>query len=145
MTRITLAFGTLLVITLLSGCGKQEAGARFQGRVISHVDEQGTGTGTEAILLREGSMMSGFDYGDSTKPDWSSEVKWSFLRQEGGSDVYRVEWTFRPTTGTGGTQTREVSFDGKHSVRVCGNQWQTISIEPTPPEGDSQPEAATDG
>lgn len=145
MTRTILAIGTLLTITLLPGCGKQEAGPRFQGRIVSHVDGHGSGTGTESALLREGTMTSGFDYGDSTKPDWTSDIKWCFLRQDGESDVYRVEWTFRPKNGTGGAQTMEVSFDGKQIARVCGNQWQTISIEPESAEADSQPAAATDG
>ena len=145
MTRTKLAIGTLLAITLLSGCGKQEASPRFPGKIVSHVDGHGSGTGTEAVLSREGSMGSGFDYGDSTKPDWKSDCKWRFLRRDGESDVYQIKWAFRPENGTGGTQTLEASFDGKQSARVCGNQWQTISIEPKSAERNSQPADARDG
>jgi len=137
--------GPLLALVLLSGCDRTEAGPRFQGSIVSHIDGYGSGTGTESILLREGSIMSGFDYGDASKPDWTSDIKWCYLRQDGGSDVYKVEWTFRPKNGTGGKQTIEVFFDGRHSVKISRNQWQTISIEPTRLEGDSQPAPATDG
>ena len=75
-------------------------------------------------------MTSGFDYGDPAKPDWKSVIKWSFLRQDGRRDLYRVEWIFRPKESIGHTETTEVSFDGKHSARVFENEWQTISIEP---------------
>jgi len=144
MARIALAIGSLLVITVLSGCGQQEVGPRFAGRVVSHIDDHDSGTGAEAVLSREGAMVSGFDYGDLAKPDWTSDIKWCFLRRDGESDVYQVEWIFRPKNGTGGTQTMEVSFDGKQGARVCGNQWQTVSIEPRSAEGNSQPLAARD-
>jgi hypothetical protein len=145
MTRAILTTGTLLALILVAGCGRTKTGPRFQGRIVSHVDTYGSGTGTESSLRREGSMTSGFDYGDPAKPDWDSDIRWCFVRQDGESDLYRVEWNFRPKTGTGRTQTTEVPFDGKHSARVSENQWQTVSIEPPPPEGDSQPAAATDG
>ena len=136
-------FAFLGILLVGGGCGKTAVGPRFQGRVVSHVDEYGSGTGTESILRHEGSFDSGFNYGDPAKPDWTSEIKWIFLRQDGAKDVYQVEWTFRPKNGTGSTQTLEVSFDGKQSARVCGNQWQTISIEPKSAEGNSQQAAAT--
>ena len=138
MMRPNLTIGALLTLVLLTGCGRTEAGPRFQGRIVSHVDTYGSGTGSESNLHREGSMTSGFDYGDSAKPDWTSDIKWCFLRQDGGSDVYRVQWTFRPKNGTGRIRTTEVSFDGKRSARVSGNQWQTISIEPIQSHRDSQ-------
>ena len=133
-----LIIGPLLALFILSGCSRPEAGPRFQGRVVSHVDTYGSGTGVEANLHREGSMTSGFDYGDLAKPDWRSQIEWRFLRQDDGSDVYRVEWTFAPKNGTGLTRTSEASFDGKQSVRVAENEWQTISIEPGPLQGISQ-------
>ena len=145
MMRCIPVTGPLLALVLLSGCNRTEDGPRFQGRIVSHVDGHGSGTGSESVLLREGSMTSGFDYGDSAKLDWSSDIKWCFLRQDGGSDVYRVEWAFRPKNGTGVTQTMDGLYDGGHSARVSGNQWQTISIEPARPEGDSQPVAAQPG
>lgn len=145
MTRTILTLIVISGIILAAGCGKAPANPRFPGTIVSHVDRPGSGTGNEANLGREGSMTSGFDYGDSSKPDWTSDIKWCFLRQDGESDVYRVEWTFRPKSGISDAQTIEVSFDGKQSTRVCGNEWQTISIEPKSAEGDSQPAAATDG
>lgn len=129
-TGITM--GTLLGLILLTGCRPAATGPRFQGRIVSHVDTYGSGTGGESMLNVEGSMASGFDYGDAAKPDWTSDIKWCFLRQDGGNDVYRIEWTFRPTNGASDTQTTEVSFDGTHSAKALGNQWQTISIEPGP-------------
>jgi hypothetical protein len=145
MTRATLTLVALFATVVVDGCGRQEVGPQFRGRIVSHVDGHGSGTGVESDLKREGSMTSGFDYGDPAKPDWTSDIKWRFLRRDGDNDIYRIDWTFRPENGTGGTQTRDVSFDGKQSVRACGNQWQTISIEPTSTQGDSQPAAATDG
>lgn len=125
--------GLALALVILPGCSKKDVQPRFQGAFVSHVDTYGSGTGSETKLTREGSLVGGFDYGDPTKADWTSNITWSFLHHDGGSDVYRIEWTFRPKTGTGGTKTKEISFDGTRSVRVFANQWQTISIEP--PEG----------
>lgn len=120
----------MLGLMLLAGCGKTEDGPRFPGRIISHVDTYGSGTGSEAKLDREGAMTSGFEYGDASQPDWTSEIKWRFVGRDGGSDVYRLDWTFRPKSGTGVSDTKEVSFDGAESVKVFGNQWQVVSIEP---------------
>ncbi len=128
--RTILTIGVLPGLILLYGCGRSEDGPRYQGRIVSHVDTYDSGTGGETILGRKGSMIGGFNYRDPAKPDWTSDIRWYFLRQDGGSDVYRVEWTFRPKSGAGGTQTAEVSFDGKHAVKVFGNQWEVISIEP---------------
>ena len=120
----------LLTLVIVTGCGRTKAAPRFQGRIVSHVDTYGSGTGSESSLDREGSMSTGFNYGDPAKPDWTSDIKWQFLRQDDGLDVYQIEWTFRPQSGAGASQTRGVSFDGLRSVRVSANQWQTVSIEP---------------
>lgn len=122
----------LVILSVAAGCSKTLVAPRFAGRVVSHVDAYGSGTGGESALSADGSMASGFDYGNPAKHDWTSDIKWAFLRQDGGTDVYRIEWTFRPTNGTTGTKTKEVSFDGTNSVKVFENQWQVISIEPAP-------------
>jgi hypothetical protein len=130
MMKTMLTTGPLLGLVLLAGCGKSDAGPRFPGRMVSHVDTYSSGTGSESNLDREGSMTSGFDYADSSQPDWTSDIKWCFLGRDGASDVYRVEWTFRPEDGVGRTKATEVSFDGTKSVKVFANQWQVISVEP---------------
>ena len=130
MMKVMLPIWAMLGLMLLAGCGKTENGPRFPGRIVSHVDAYGSGTGSESNLDREGSMTCGFEYGDSSKPAWTSDIKWCFLRRNGGSDVYRLDWTFRPKSGKGVSDTKEVSFGGKESVRVFGNQWQVVSIEP---------------
>src|SRR5512139_1714582 len=130
MMKAILTIGTLLGFVALTGCGSASSGPRFQGRIVSHVDTYGSGTGNESSLRRKGSMTSGFDYGNSSRPDWNSEINWSFLRQDGESDVYRVEWIFSPKSGTSGTKVTEVNFDGTKSLMVFSNEWQVISIEP---------------
>ncbi len=130
MTRGRLATWVMLGLVVLGGCGETEDGPRFGGRVVSHVDSYGSGTGGEAELDREGSMSSGFEYGDAPKPEWTSEITWRFLGHDGDSDVYRLDWTFRPKGGAGVSDTKEVSFDGAESVRVFANPWQIVSIEP---------------
>mgnify|MGYP006301681293 CR=1 FL=1 len=129
----------LAIVLVAAGCSKAPVLPRFQGKIVSHVDQYGSGTGGESALSAEGSMISGFNYGAPTKPDWTSDIKWSFLRRDGGIDVYQIEWTFRPKSGTGETETKEVAFDGTDSVRVFKNEWQVISIEPDPMRKNSQP------
>jgi hypothetical protein len=117
-------------LVLVGGCGETDSGPRFGGRVVSHVDTYGSGTGSEAQLDEEGTLSSGFEYGDATKPDWTSEINWRFLRQDGDEDVYRIDWTFRMKDGAGASNMKEVSFDGQESVKVFANHWQVVSIEP---------------
>jgi hypothetical protein len=138
MMKSVHVIGVLFGFVLLTGCGRSDIGPRFAGTVVSHVDQYGSGTGGESALRREGSLTSGFDYGDPSNLDWTSDIKWSFLRRDGGSDVYRMEWTFRPANGTARTESKEVAFDGMKAVRVFGNQWQVISIEPGPMKTPSQ-------
>jgi hypothetical protein len=130
MTKPVLTICALLALVVLIGCGRTKAAPRFEGRIVSHVDTYASGTGSESRLDREGSMSTGFNYGDPAKADWTSDIKWRFLRQDEGVDVYQIEWTFRPQSGAGVSQTKEVFFDGSHSVRVSANPWQTVSIEP---------------
>jgi hypothetical protein len=135
MPKIILSVGVFLTSVWLAGCHRHTPVPRFEGRVVSHVDTYGSGTGGSADLSSNGSMTSGFDYGDPARPDWSSDIRWSFLRQDEGKDVYRVEWTFRPKNGTSRTQVTEVSFDGSQSAKIPGNEWQIISIEPKSSQG----------
>lgn len=138
MMKHALTISFLTALTVLCGCGRTDVLPQFHGRIASHVDTYGSGTGGESELKRSGSMRSGFDYGDPNKPDWTSDTKWEFLRSEGATDVYRVEWTFRPMNGADRTRTREVSFDGMTSTHVFSNEWQVISIEPPQSNEDSQ-------
>jgi len=46
-----------LGLLLLGGCRETDSGARFGGRVVSHVDAYGSGTGGEANL--DGDQRSG--------------------------------------------------------------------------------------
>ena len=77
-------------------------------------------------------MRGGFDYGDSSKVDWTSDVTWRFLRCDDKNDVYTVEWTFRPKRGASVTKAKEVSFDGSrgvgHLLRVRFNVRPEITV-----------------
>ncbi len=130
MVKVMVVMWTMVGVVVLGGCGERDGGARFGGRVVSHVDAYGSGTGSEANLDGEGSLKSGFEYGDASKTDWTSEIKWRFLRQDGDNDVYRVDWTFRLKGGTPVSDTKDVAFDGQKSVKVFSNEWQVVSIEP---------------
>ena len=130
LARWRLLWLVMLWLVLVGGCGERGGGARFGGRVVSHVDGYGSGTGGEAALDEDGTLKSGFEYGDAAKADWTAEVKWRFVGRDGDSDVYRFDWTFRPKSGGAVSDTKEVAFDGTESVRVFSNQWQVVSIEP---------------
>jgi hypothetical protein len=141
MMKAMYIVGALVGLALLASCTKSDVGPRFAGTVVSHVDTYGSGTGTQSVLRREGSIRSGFNYGDSSKVDWTSDVTWRFLRRDGTNDVYRVEWTFRPNGGASDPEAKEVVYDGTEAVRIFANQWQVISIEPGPVTTDFQPNA----
>jgi len=130
MAKAALACWVGLGVVLLSGCGEGDGGLRFGGRVVSHVGTYGSGTGSEAELDEEGTLSCGFEYGDASKQGWTSQIKWRFLRQDGDSDVYRIDWTFRMKDGASVSNSKEVSFDGKESVQAFANHWQVVSIEP---------------
>jgi len=129
MVKAMLASWVMLGLVVLAGCGKTD-GPRFGGRVVSHVDAYGSGTGGEANLGAEGSMNSGFEYGNASKADWTSQVKWRFVSRDGAHDVYRLDWTFRLAAGASVSDTKKVTFDGVESVKVFSNEWQVVSIEP---------------
>lgn len=130
MVKAMVACWLMLGVVLAGGCGKTEDGPRFGGRVVSHVDAYGSGTGGEAKLDAEGSMKSGFEYGDASKTDWTSQIKWRFVSRDGAHDVYRLDWTFRLAGGTDVSDTKEVAFDGAQSVKGFSNERQVVSIEP---------------
>ena len=132
-----------LSLAVLSGCGKTDFTPRFAGRIVSHVDAYGSGTGGETALKREGSMRSGYQYGDParsdwTRSDWTSDIKWQLIGQKGEADLYRVEWRFAFRNTAGSTRVGEVPFDGMKPAIVFSNQWQTVSIEPGMTKKDSQ-------
>ena len=79
---------------LLLGCARETPVPRFAGTIVSHIDYYGSGTGTSSQLSSTGQMRTGFDYTDDSKRDWKADIKWAFVRREGGADVYRVEWKF---------------------------------------------------
>ncbi len=58
MTMMKAVLGTWVMagLLLLAGCGEGDDGPRLGGRVVSHVDAYGSGTGGEAGLDVEGSM-----------------------------------------------------------------------------------------
>ncbi|MCE9613832.1 MAG: hypothetical protein K8T26_06115 [Lentisphaerae bacterium] len=138
MKRYAFIGSLALAVVILSGCAKKDLTPRFAGRIVSHVDTYGSGTGGQSELKPDGSMRSGFKYGDPAKPDWTSDIKWRLIRQRGEADLYRVEWTFTLRNTAGNTKAAEVPFDGRKSVLVFSNQWQVVSIEPGMTKEDSQ-------
>jgi hypothetical protein len=103
------------------------------GTIVSHIDSYGSGTGSRSELSSSGQMVTGFDYGDPAKPDWKGSIKWQLLRREGKSDVYQIEWNFKPTKGTSTSKTEELSFDGVTPSKLVVNTQWVISIEPVQP------------
>lgn len=120
----------LLFLPLLSvSCTNDKPVPRFAGTIVSHVDSQGSGTGTSSQLSTTGQMRTGFDYTDESKTDWTADIKWSFLRRDGGSDVYRIEWA---RNGASVSQSAQLSFDGKSPAKLRLTDQLFISIEPMP-------------
>jgi hypothetical protein len=78
-------------------------------------------------------MRTGFDYTDTSKTDWTADIKWSFLRREESADVYRVEWDFKATGGSSSSNVTELSFDGAAPAKLTVNEHLVISIEPEKP------------
>ena len=122
-----------LVVGNLSGCASETPVARYSGSVVSHVDSYGSGTGGSQHLANLGQMSAGFDYGDSSKTDWKGSIKWSFLRREGNSDVYKVEWEHKPKGGSATRKVEGLSFDGVIPAKLVVNEQWLISIEPHQP------------
>ena len=122
-----------LVVGNLSGCASETPVARHSGSVVSHVDSYGSGMGGSQHLSNLGQMSAGFDYGDSSKTDWKGSIKWSFLRREGNSDVYKVEWEHKPKGGSATRKVEGLSFDGVIPAKLVVNEQWVISIEPDLP------------
>ncbi len=75
-------------------------------------------------------MRTGFEYTDTSKTDWTAEIKWSFLRREDGADVYRLEWEFKTNSGSSSPKVAELPFDGSTPAKLTVNERLVISIEP---------------
>ena len=129
----TLMLLIALVVANLSGCAGETPVTRHSGSVVSHVDSYGSGTGGSQHLANMGQMIAGFDYGDSSKTDWKGSIKWSFLRHEGNSDVYQVEWGYKPEGGSPTRKVEDLSFDGVIPAKLVVNEQWVISIEPDRP------------
>lgn len=106
------------------------ASAGHSGTIVSHVDSYGSGTGSSHDLSSSGQMVTGFDYGDAAKVDWKGSVKWRLLRREGQSDLYQVEWSYKPKDAEPTGKTEELSFDGVMPAKLVVNEQWVISIEP---------------
>lgn len=121
------------LLLCFAGCTKEKPVPRFSGTIVSHVDSYGSGTGTSSQLSPTGQMRTGFDYKDTSKTDWTADIKWSFLRREVSADVYRVEWDFKATGGSSSSNVAELSFDGVTPAKLTVNEHLVISIEPEKP------------
>jgi len=133
----TLPLMMSLVVATLSGCTSETPVARYSGSIVSHVDSYGSGTGGRQHLANLGQMGAGFDYGDSSRTDWKASIKWNFLRSEGNSDVYQVEWEFKPQGGSPTRKVEELSFDGAIPAKLVVNEQWVISIEPEQPPAEA--------
>lgn len=123
----------VILLLYFAGCSSDRPVPRFAGTIVSHVDSYGSGTGTSHQLSSTGQMLTGFDYTDTSKTDWTAEIKWSFLRREDRFDVYRVEWEFKATSGSSSPNVAELSFDGVAPAKLTVNEHLVISIEPEEP------------
>jgi len=119
---------------------QSRATAGHTSSIVSHVDSYGSGTGSRHELSSTGQMVTGFDYGDAAKTDWKGGIKWRLLRREGRSDIYEVEWNYKPRNGEPTSKTEELSFDGVTPAKLVVNEQWVISIEPgqTPAEGNQR-------
>lgn len=77
-------------------------------------------------------MGTGFDYTDESKTDWTAGIKWTFLRREGRSDVYNIEWGFAGGNASPALNDAEISFDGLSPAKLTVSDNLIISIEPDP-------------
>lgn len=130
-----LAHFSVCLLLCFAGCSSETLVPRFSGTVVSHVDSYGSGTGASSQLSTSGQMGSGFNYGDTTKADWTAQIKWSFLRAEDSADVYRVEITFNSLSGISSSKVAMLFFDGVTPVKLTVNKQLVISIEPEDPVG----------
>ena len=125
-----LAHFSVYLLLCFAGCGSETLVPRFSGTVVSHVDSYGSGTGVSSPLSTSGQMVSGFNYGDTTKADWKAKIKWSFLRAEDNADVYRVEIAFNSPNGISSSKVAMLFFDGVTPAKLTVNEQLSISIEP---------------
>jgi len=121
---------SLLLTLYFTGCANETPVPRFAGTIVSHVDSYGSGTGVSSELSATGQMRTGFDYTDDSKTDWKADIKWSFLRREGGADVYRIEWIFLDGDESSDPNSAELSFDGESPAKLPVTDQLIISIEP---------------
>ncbi len=124
---------TLNVATAAPSADQSRVKARYSGSIVSHVDSYGSGTGSRQRLSSLGQMTSGFDYGDPAKTDWKASINWRFLMREGESDVYQIEWNYKPKVGAPTHKVEELSFDGVMPAKLVVNEQWVISIEPEEP------------
>ena len=108
---------------------QHRATAGHVGTIVSHIDSYGSGTGSRTALSNSGQMNTGFDYSDAAKTDWKGSIKWRLLRTEGKSDVYEIEWNFKPSNGISTSKVEELAFDGVRPAKLVVNQQWVISIE----------------
>ena len=121
---------SLLLTLYFIGCANETPVPRFAGTIVDHIDSFGSGTGGNCELSATGQMRTGFDYADDSKTDWKADIKWSFLRREGGADVYRIEWVFLDGDESSDPNSAELSFDGKSTAKLQVSKQLIISIEP---------------
>ena len=121
---------SLLLTLHFIGCANDTTVPRVAGTIYSHVDSYGSGTGTSSQLSATGQMRTGFDYTDDSKTDWTADIKWFFLRRDGGADVYRIEWVFFDGDMSSDPNSAELSFDGKSTAKLQVTKQLIISIEP---------------
>ena len=117
-------------LACLGGCAHETPVPRFAGVVISHIDAYGSETGGRHKLSSDGEMSTGFDYTDTSQTDWSADIRWSFLREEGDADVYRIKCEFTPKGGASSRTVDELIFDGSRPAKLPVNEQLIISIEP---------------
>lgn len=108
---------------------QHHATAGHVGTIVSHIDSYGSGTGSRTALSSSGQMNTGFDYSDAAKTDWKGNIKWRLLRRNDKSDVYEIEWNFKPSNGTSTSKVKELAFDGVQPAKLVVNQQWVISIE----------------
>ncbi len=104
--------------------------ARYSGSIVSHVGSYGSGTGGSQHLANLGQMSTGIKYGETSKTHWNGSIKWRYLRKESNSDVYKVEWEYKPTGGSPTHNVDELAFDGVSPTKLVVNKQWVISIEP---------------
>jgi hypothetical protein len=120
----------VFVAGLCAGCTSESPVVRHAGKVVSHVDSYGSGTGNSQRLQAAGEMVVGFSYGDPLKRSWKGKIKWALLRQEGDADVYKVQSEFISENGATVRKSQSLSYDGESAAVIVVNDQWAISIEP---------------